>query len=68
VTDNIQSCQALFKFCSTMIGHSGPVESLAWDPMHRQLVSAGDGWPHVWNFTPDSVLSNHSTCVTLTFY
>ncbi|KAG2336462.1 WD40 repeat-like protein [Suillus weaverae] len=33
---------ALFKFCSTTIGHSGPVESLAWDPVHHRLASAGD--------------------------
>ncbi|KAG2137110.1 uncharacterized protein EDB93DRAFT_1106661 [Suillus bovinus] len=47
---------ALFEFCSTTIGHSGPVELLAWDPMHRQLASASDSWPHIWNFTPDKNL------------
>lgn len=47
---------ALFEFCSTTIGHSGPVESLAWDPVHHRLASAGDGRPHVWSFTPDKTL------------
>ncbi|KAG2108736.1 WD40-repeat-containing domain protein [Suillus discolor] len=47
---------ALFEFCSTTIGHSGLVESLAWDPVHHRLASAGDGRPHVWNFTPDKTL------------
>ncbi|KAG1863244.1 WD40-repeat-containing domain protein [Suillus subalutaceus] len=58
VTDNVHSCQALFKFHSTTIGHSGPVESLAWDPVHHRLASAGDGRPHVWNFMPDKTLTS----------
>ncbi|KAG1843889.1 hypothetical protein F4604DRAFT_1596475, partial [Suillus subluteus] len=56
-----------FKFCSTTIGHSGPVESLAWDPVHHRLASAGDGRPHVWNFTPDSSLSNHQYLCCIDF-
>ncbi|KAG1810688.1 uncharacterized protein BJ212DRAFT_1484255 [Suillus subaureus] len=47
---------ALFKFCSTTIGHSGLVELLAWDPVHHRLASASDGRPHIWNFTPDKNL------------
>lgn len=46
----------LFEFQSTTIGHSGAVESLAWDPVHRQLASTGDGLPLVWNLMPDSKL------------
>ncbi|KAG1843218.1 WD40-repeat-containing domain protein [Suillus tomentosus] len=49
---------ALFEFRSTTIGHSGSIESLAWDPVHRRLASAGDGRPHVWNFTPDKTLAS----------
>jgi hypothetical protein len=52
--NNIQPGQALFEFRSTTIGHSGAVESLAWDSVHRRMASAGDGCLHIWNFTPDS--------------
>ncbi|KAG1895989.1 WD40-repeat-containing domain protein [Suillus fuscotomentosus] len=47
----------LFQFQSIMPGHAGAVESLAWDPVHRRLASAGDGHPHVWNFTSDRTLN-----------
>ncbi|KAG2365900.1 hypothetical protein BDR07DRAFT_1373976 [Suillus spraguei] len=42
-----------FGFWSTTIGHSGAIESLAWDPNHCRLASAGDGHLQVWNLTPD---------------
>ncbi|KAG2088927.1 WD40-repeat-containing domain protein [Suillus discolor] len=46
----------LFQFQSITPGHTGAVESLAWDPVHCRLASAGDGHPHVWNFTSDRTL------------
>ncbi|KAG2094394.1 uncharacterized protein F5147DRAFT_778998 [Suillus discolor] len=51
-----RSNEALFEFQSTTIGHSSAVESLAWDPVHRRLASAGSGRPHVWKFTSDKTL------------
>ncbi|KAG2115322.1 WD40 repeat-like protein [Suillus discolor] len=51
-----RSNDALFEFRSTTIGHSGAVESLAWDPVHRRLASASDGLPCVWHLTPDKTL------------
>ncbi|KAG2103031.1 hypothetical protein BD769DRAFT_1676477 [Suillus cothurnatus] len=50
--------QALFEFRSTTIGHSGTIESLAWDPNHCRLASAGDGHPQVWNLTPDKTFTS----------
>lgn len=35
------------------------MESLAWDPVHCRLASAGDGLPCVWNLTPESKLPPH---------
>ncbi|KAG2740868.1 WD40 repeat-like protein [Suillus brevipes Sb2] len=51
-----RSNNALFEIQSITIGHSGAVESLAWDPVHRQLASAAGGRPHVWNLTTDKTL------------
>ncbi|KAG2047891.1 hypothetical protein BDR06DRAFT_896605, partial [Suillus hirtellus] len=45
-----------FQFQSITPGHTGEMESLAWDAIYRWLVSTGDGHLHVWNFTPDSKL------------
>ncbi|KAG1726982.1 uncharacterized protein EDB91DRAFT_1254097 [Suillus paluster] len=39
------------------MGHSGVVESLAWDPVHRRLASAAGGLLHLWNLTPDKTLT-----------
>lgn len=36
------------------MSHSGAVESLAWDPVHRRLASAAGGRPHLWTLTQDS--------------
>ncbi|KAG1780879.1 hypothetical protein EV702DRAFT_949891, partial [Suillus placidus] len=36
----------------------GPVESLAWDPVHHRLPSAGDSRPRVWNFMSNKTLTS----------
>ncbi|KAG2145752.1 WD40-repeat-containing domain protein [Suillus cothurnatus] len=51
-----RSNDALFGFQSTIMSHSGAVESLAWDPVHRRLASAAGGRPHLWNLTQDKSL------------
>ncbi|KAG2049755.1 WD40 repeat-like protein [Suillus hirtellus] len=48
---------ALFEFRSSTIGHSGVIESLAWDPHHHRLASAGDGSAQVWNLTADNTFT-----------
>ncbi|KAG1717326.1 WD40-repeat-containing domain protein, partial [Suillus occidentalis] len=52
-----RSNDALFVFQSTTMSHSGAVESLAWDPVHRRLASAAGGRPHLWTLTQDSDLA-----------
>ncbi|KAG1766211.1 WD40-repeat-containing domain protein, partial [Suillus occidentalis] len=42
---------------STTMSHSGAVESLAWDPVHRRLASAAGGRPHLWTLTQDKSLA-----------
>ncbi|KAG1844686.1 WD40-repeat-containing domain protein, partial [Suillus subluteus] len=49
---------ALFEFRSSTIGHSGAIKSLAWDPNHRRLASAGDGSVQVWNLTADNTFTS----------
>ncbi|KAG2341222.1 WD40 repeat-like protein, partial [Suillus weaverae] len=51
-----RSNDELFEFQSMTISHSSAVESLAWDPVHQRLASAGSGRPHVWKFTSDKTL------------
>ncbi|KAG1858600.1 WD40-repeat-containing domain protein, partial [Suillus tomentosus] len=57
-SNDVSAIGALFEIRSTTIGHSGAVESLAWDPVHRRLASTGDGLPLVWNLTPDKTLTS----------
>ncbi|KAG1850326.1 WD40-repeat-containing domain protein [Suillus tomentosus] len=52
-----RSNNALFGFQSTTTSHSGTVEALAWDPVHRRLASAAGGRPHLWTLTQDKSLA-----------
>ena len=43
----------LFTFSLICLMHCGAIESLAWNPQHRQLASVGNGEAHMWKVAPD---------------
>ncbi len=51
----LTSSQVIYDFISMETRHNGPVESLAFDPVHCRLASAGGGVPQVWKFSAAGV-------------
>ena len=46
---------SVFQYLNITIAHMGAIESLAWDPIHRQVASTGNGHPQVWKLSADSL-------------
>ncbi len=42
--------------------HSGPIESLAFDPVYCRLASVGGGLPQVWKVSAAGTLPSLVTC------